>query len=383
MRLLPTRRRSTCCCFAESAVWLRAHKALGLTTTTFSVNKSLFCISGKRTNPNRTKCSSSVQATNAEDLQEETTCYSLEDSVTFQGNGLHSGEEVSVTVSPTTSVQGISFLYEDKNGLSIHVPLKPSSVVSTQLCTTISAPGNPWSRIATVEHLLAALWGCGVGSAIVKVEGNEIPILDGSAIQFVEAFEKVGYRKLANNKDRIYCVQQPIYVEDDRGSWARLEPPKEGQRGLTVEVTIDFPHNAIGRQTFRTPCSITKDMFVREIAPARTFCLETDIEKMKSRNLCKGGSLSNAVVFSRHGNGILNEGPLRFPDEPVRHKVLDVLGDLFVSGVFVIGHYSAFKPGHRLNSHLVRLLERRMEQENVANGSHFTNAVVDPLPLAK
>ncbi|GJD12953.1 UDP-3-O-[3-hydroxymyristoyl] N-acetylglucosamine deacetylase [Galdieria sulphuraria] len=292
---MSARRRSTRpCCFAESAIWIKAHKALGLTT---SVNRALFCVSGKRTNPNITKCSSSINGTlTYDDIQEEASCYSLNESVTFQGNGLHSGEE-------------------DKNGMSVHVPLKSSSVVSTELCTTISAPGNPLSRIATVEHLLAALWGCGVGSAVIKVEGNEIPILDGSAIHFVEAFEKVGYRRFVSHRDRIYQVQQPICVQDERGSWARLEPPKD-KRGLTVEVTIDFPHNAIGKQTFQTNSAITKDIFIREIAAARTFCLETDIEKMKGRKLCKGGGL-------------------RFPDEPVRHKVLDVLGDLFISGVFV------------------------------------------------
>ncbi|EME32559.1 UDP-3-O-[3-hydroxymyristoyl] N-acetylglucosamine deacetylase [Galdieria sulphuraria] len=381
---MSARRRSTRpCCFAESAIWIKAHKALGLTT---SVNRALFCVSGKRTNPNITKCSSSINGTlTYDDIQEEASCYSLNESVTFQGNGLHSGEEVSVTVSPTRNFQGISFLYEDKNGMSVHVPLKSSSVVSTELCTTISAPGNPLSRIATVEHLLAALWGCGVGSAVIKVEGNEIPILDGSAIHFVEAFEKVGYRRFVSHRDRIYQVQQPICVQDERGSWARLEPPKD-KRGLTVEVTIDFPHNAIGKQTFQTNSAITKDIFIREIAAARTFCLETDIEKMKGRKLCKGGSLDNAVVFSRHGDGILNEGGLRFPDEPVRHKVLDVLGDLFISGVFVVGHYSAYKPGHRLNSQLVRLLERKIEQEREklsVSEEHLTNVVVDPLPLAK
>eukprot|EP00871_Galdieria_phlegrea_P005639 jgi/Galph1/6076/GphlegSOOS_G4711.1 len=383
------RHTSRPCCFSETAVWTKARRVLILTTT---FRRTVPSVVGRR-NSNITQTSStnggSMSCSETSILQEEissmASTYSLNESISFEGEGLHSGEEVKVIVSPTRPGHGISFLYEDKNGLSFHIPLRPSSIVSTELCTTICATDNPWSRVATVEHLLAALWGCGIGNALIKVEGNEIPILDGSAINFVEAFEAVGYKRISNNAIRSYRVKQPITVEDGRGSWVRLEPPKE-EGGITVEVTIDFPHGAIGRQTFKSNSVITKSTFIKEIASARTFCLETDIEKMKSRNLCRGGSLSNAIVFSRDNQSVLNREGLRFADEPVRHKVLDVFGDLFISGAFLVGHYSAYKPGHRLNAQLVRLLARQMEQEREKvilseEVEQLTSSVNDRIPL--
>src|SRR5690606_27733004 len=224
-------------------------------------------------------------------------------------------------------------------------PGTPSYIVDTTLATTVSlnAPtGAP--RIATIEHLMAALWILGVDNVRVVVDRPEIPILDGSAAPFVEAIFQTGFTELPNPKKWL-VIKRPVEVQQD-DKLARIEPGT----GLRVACTIHFDHPLISSEPFNFAFSPTA--FRHHIAPARTFGFLRDVEAMRSRGLALGGSLHNAVVIG--DAGVLNPEGMRFHDEPVRHKVLDALGDLALLGLPIWGNLTLVRPGHALNAALVR-----------------------------
>ena len=260
--------------------------------------------------------------------------------VSCSGVGLHSGKPATLTLAPAAPDAGISFVRRD---LGLEIPARADLVVDTILSTSLGCAGG---RVATVEHVLAALTGMGVDNCRVEVDGPEIPILDGSAAPFVYLLQEAGVRTQRAGK-RFLVVEKPVELHDG-DKIARVEPARE----LSIRFTVDFNHPLITDQTFEFVFSDRN--FAREVARARTFGFLRDIEKMRTAGLALGGSLDNAVVVDEFS--ILNPGGLRFPDEFARHKVLDALGDVTLLGMPLIARFVARKSGHAMNQALVRKL---------------------------
>lgn len=258
--------------------------------------------------------------------------------VSVTGIGLHSGKPASLALAPAAPDSGITFVRMD---LGVEIPARADAVVDTLLSTSLGAGS---ARVATVEHVLAALSGLGIDNCRVEVDGPEIPILDGSAAPFVFLVREAGVERQRAGK-RFLVVDQPVEVREG-DKLARLDPASE----MSVRFTVDFDHPLVTDQTFEFHFSDGR--FAREVAPARTFCFLRDIEYMKSRGLAQGGSLDNAIVIDEFS--ILNPEGLRFPDEFARHKVLDAIGDLSLIGMPIIGAFVARKSGHAMNQELVR-----------------------------
>jgi UDP-3-O-[3-hydroxymyristoyl] N-acetylglucosamine deacetylase len=254
------------------------------------------------------------------------------------GVGLHSGRPASLALAPAPADSGITFVRTD---LGVEIPARADLVVDTVLSTSL---GSGRARVATVEHVLAALSGLGIDNCRIEVDGPEIPILDGSAAPFVWLVQEAGIERQRAGK-RFLVIDQPVEVREG-DKLARLDPAGE----MSVRFTVDFDHPLITDQTYEFRLSDRR--FAREVAPARTFCFLRDIELMKSRGLAQGGSLDNAIVIDEFS--ILNPEGLRFPDEFARHKVLDAMGDLSLVGMPVIGALTAVKSGHAMNQGLVR-----------------------------
>lgn len=258
-----------------------------------------------------------------------------------KGIGLHSGEPVTLTVYPASANQGIRFLRTDLPGrpqLRGHF----TQVVDTTRATTL---GEGTATLGTVEHLLAALLGMGIDNALVEVNGPEVPIMDGSALPFVELLLKAGTRILTWPRAYLMVLRPVEYSNGD--GWIRATP---GQFRITY--SIDFSHPLIRRQ--RYSLSLEGDDFRREIAPARTFGFLKEVEFLKSRGLARGGSLENAVVLDE--KGVLNPEGLRFPEEFVRHKILDLLGDLALLGLPLLGRLEVVRGSHELHQKFIRHL---------------------------
>ena len=258
--------------------------------------------------------------------------------VSCTGVGLHSGRPATLTLAPAPADAGITFVRRD---LGVEIPARNDLVVDTTLSTSIALGA---ARVATVEHVMAALAGMGIDNCRVEVDGPEIPILDGSAAPFVCLVKEAGTKLLRAGK-RYLVIEQPVEVRDG-DKLARLEPCD----GFQVEFTADFDHPLITNQACRV--SVSDRTFEREIARARTFCFRRDIERMQAAGLAKGGSLDNAIVIDEFS--IVNPEGLRFPDEFARHKVLDAIGDLALLGAPVLGALTAVKSGHAMNQALVR-----------------------------
>jgi UDP-3-O-[3-hydroxymyristoyl] N-acetylglucosamine deacetylase len=258
--------------------------------------------------------------------------------VTCTGVGLHSGKPASLTLAPAAADAGVTFVRMD---LGVEIPARNENVRDTVLSTTLGA-GEV--RVATVEHVLAALAGTGIDNCRVEVEGPEVPILDGSAAPFVALVQEAGTRPLRAAR-RFLVMEKAVEVRNG-DKLARLEPAD----AFVVDFRADFNHPLITNQPLRL--AVNERTFVREVARARTFCFRRDIESMQAAGLARGGSLENAIVVDEFA--ILNPEGLRFPDEFVRHKVLDAIGDLALVGLPVVGALVAVKSGHAMNQALVR-----------------------------
>jgi UDP-3-O-[3-hydroxymyristoyl] N-acetylglucosamine deacetylase len=259
--------------------------------------------------------------------------------VTLSGNGLHGDRPCTVVLRPAEHATGILFRHLPSG---VEIPAKAEFVGDCSLATTLIRDGI---RLQTVEHLLSALMGLEIDHLTVELSGEELPILDGSAGPWVRAIQEAGIRPMAVWAPAMRMLRPVEIRQGDK--WMRISP----YHGLRVAYTIDFDHPAIGRQS--RELTLTPEKYVRELGRARTFCLEQDIEYMRSRGLAKGGSLENAVVFSTEGP--LNDS-LRFEDEAVRHKILDLLGDLKLLGAPLEGFVEAHCAGHALHVELARAI---------------------------
>ena len=275
----------------------------------------------------------------------------LRTSIGCVGTGLHSGRRASLVLRPAPVGAGIRFRRTD---IDFEVAAHFDRVVETRLCTALGVPGDPDRSIATVEHVMAALAGCGVDDALVEIDGPEAPILDGSAAPFVFLIDCAGIVSRAGAPAQAIEVLRPVRVEDGAGpdaAWAELTPTAS-RSALEAALTIDFPATAIGRQSFAM--RVTPQGFREALADARTFTLAEEVAALRAAGLARGGSLANAVVVD--GPLVLNPGGLRRPDEFVRHKLLDAVGDLALAGAPLRGRFTGHRSGHRLNNRLLHAL---------------------------
>ncbi len=267
----------------------------------------------------------------------------LKKPITFTGVGLHSGAETSVTVSPAGVDAGITFLRRDVERARAVIEGRWDRVVPSPLCTRLV--NDHEVAISTVEHLMAALMGCGIHNALIEVDGPEIPIMDGSASVFVRGFLQTGVL-MQDSPLKALRILKPVEVSLG-DAVARITPHDT----LLIEFDIEFEDAAIGSQS--KTLNMSNGSFVRELCSSRTFCRQADVDTMQANGLALGGSPGeNAVVFD--GDRIVSPGGLRHADEPVRHKMLDALGDLGLAGLPILGHYRGIRAGHALTNHLLR-----------------------------
>ena len=265
-------------------------------------------------------------------------------SVTFTGVGLHSGAPVTMTVHPAAEDHGICFRRTDVVTGDAQVPAQWDAVVPSRLCTLVANAAGV--SVSTIEHIMAALAGSAIHNALIDIDGPEVPILDGSAAPFVSGFLDAGI--VAQGAPvRAIRVLKAIEVREGEAV-ARLEPSDM----LEIAFQIDFAEAAIGRQD--KVLNMANGAFVRELSDSRTFCRNAEVVAMRERGLALGGTLENAVVFE--GDKVLSPGGLRYADEPVRHKMLDALGDLALAGGPILGRYTGIRAGHALTNRLLRAL---------------------------
>lgn len=269
----------------------------------------------------------------------------LRTPLVFKGHGLHSGVMARVELIPAPPNTGIVFTRR-VGRQTLEIPAHFSFVTATALATTLGQKEFPGSEVATVEHLMAALYAMGINNLKIEVKGPEIPILDGSALPFIEGILDTGI-ELQNYTHRILKILKPIKVYA-HGAICELLPRKR----LRLTTSIDFPHPEIGAQTFAM--DVSPKSFSEMIGSARTFGFLADLDRLKARQLALGASLENVLGFSE--TGVLNPEGMRFQDECVRHKWLDALGDLALCGSWVEGELVSFRGGHAIHLALLKAL---------------------------
>ena len=261
--------------------------------------------------------------------------------LSIKGIGLHTGEPVNIKINPAEPNTGIVFKRTDLNNNNYIIP-SVFNVTNTSFCTTVSNEFG--AKVSTVEHLLGALFGLGVDNALIEIDSQEVPILDGSAKEFVEKINLSGI-KSSNVPIKIIKIQKKISIKDGTKTMS-IEPNKIS---LDIDFEIKYNNELIGTQ--RNLINVYEED-LSEIYNSRTFCIYEDIEKLKKMNLAKGGNLDNAVVVK--DNKVLNEGGLRNNKEFVNHKILDCMGDLYLSGYKIVGKVCCSQGGHKLTNQLLR-----------------------------
>jgi UDP-3-O-[3-hydroxymyristoyl] N-acetylglucosamine deacetylase len=280
-------------------------------------------------------------------------CPRMQSSVTLgrpvrlRGIGLHTGRRARVVLHPADSGHGIVFVRTD---VGAEIPAVAEEAARFDHATSLGRPG---CEVGTVEHLLSALVGAGIHDLLVEVDGPELPILDGSALPWLEAIRQAGLARLPDAAPP-FSPASPISVPAPHGKRIEIRPARD----LRVTYTIDFAHPAIGRQSVTVV--VTPESYARHIAPARTFGFLAEYETLKAHGLARGASPENCIIV---GAERVESGRLRFPDEFVRHKALDLLGDLALVGRPVLGHIVAHRAGHALHAALARRLREKLMGE--------------------
>ena len=267
----------------------------------------------------------------------------IAEPVSINGIGLHSGVNVSIKLYPAAADYGIKFIRKDLSKNNIIEALW-SNVTNTKLSTTISNQSG--ASVSTIEHLMSALSGLHIDNIKIEIDGPEVPIMDGSSIKFVDLIDQTSTQSL-NKRRKILKVKKNIKVENNNSS-VELKPNKQ----FSIDFEIDFPSKLINKQSCQL--QLVNGNYKTDIASARTFGFERDVDMLRSNGLALGGSLDNAVVVGE--SKILNSGGLRFNDEFVRHKILDSIGDLYLAGAPIQGYFFGNKSGHHLNNLLLRSL---------------------------
>lgn len=268
----------------------------------------------------------------------------LKTVVNCDGVGLHSGNPVHLTLKPAEPGTGVVFKRTDVEAEKAIIPARWDRVVDTRMCTVIA--NEHGVRVGTVEHLMAALAGCGLDNVLVEVSGPEVPVMDGSSSPFVFLIECAGVVE-QDQPRRVIRVLKPVTVEQGDAT-ATLEPDTD----FSLDVQVHFEGTAVSRQALQV--GMKNGSFCKELARARTFGFLNEVEAMQAAGLGKGGSLDNAIIVD--GLNIVNEDGLRYEDEFVRHKMLDAVGDLFLAGGAILGKFAGNRSGHALNNALLRAL---------------------------
>lgn len=266
--------------------------------------------------------------------------------ITLSGIGVHSGADVSITFNPAEADTGVVFNRMHENGEVSEYRAVSSQVGNTDLCTVLGF--SPARSVATIEHVMAAVYALGLDNVVIEVDGAEMPIMDGSSMPFIEAIEQVGLVSLGV-KRRYIRITKPVRIEHG-GSWSEFRP----YDGMRFEVEIDFDCPLIGRQKWEG--DMTSATFKSELSRARTFGFMRDVERLWASGHALGSSLENSVVIS-DDNTVINVEGLRYAkDEFVRHKALDAVGDLALAGAPFIGCYRSYRGGHKMNANALKAL---------------------------
>jgi UDP-3-O-[3-hydroxymyristoyl] N-acetylglucosamine deacetylase len=277
-------------------------------------------------------------------MQQYDRQHTVSQPVTCTGVGLHSGAPVHMTLHPAPVDHGIVFKRTDVTKESALIPARFDAVVDTRLGTTLA--NEHGVTIATIEHLMAALWGCAIDNVLIELDGPEVPIMDGSSEPFIFQIETAGIRA-QNAARRAIRILKPITAKAGDAE-VTLEPFD----GFAIDISIDFDHKAISRQV--ATYDFSRMTFKSMLSRARTFGFEHEVEMLRKMGLARGGSLHNAIVIGEEG--VLNREGLRFNDEFVRHKALDAIGDLFLAGAPLLCRVKANRPGHTVNNLVLRAL---------------------------
>lgn len=264
--------------------------------------------------------------------------------ISCNGIGLHSGVNVKMRLLPADVDSGIVFRRSDFGSANGVVAANYKNVTTTNLGTTIA--NEYGAKVSTIEHLMAAIWGCGIDNLIIEIDNMEVPIMDGSSEPFVFLIECAGIN-IQDKPRRVIEIIKTVTVSD-KDKIITVEPAKE----FSVDLKIDFNHSQITKLNYDFKSAFSS--FKNDLCRARTFGFEKEIAMLHSMGLAKGGSLDNAIVVGE--NGILNKEGLRYDDEFVRHKTLDFIGDIYLAGSYIVGHFNASKSGHGLNNKLLHQL---------------------------
>ena len=289
--------------------------------------------------------------------------HTLKAAIGCVGVGVHTGKRVRLRLIPAEAGHGIVFRRID---LGVNIPARFDRVVDTRFCTVLGDEADDTIRVGTVEHLMAALSGSGIDNVLVEVDGPELPILDGSSNPYLFLIDCAGVVE-QDAPRAVIEVQRAVRVSDG-AAWAELRPLP--MRGLDMAMSIAFTASAIGSQALSL--RLTRESFRRELAMSRTFAMAGDIDRLRDSGLALGGSLDNAVVVD--GAKVLNPAGLRCPDEFVRHKLLDAVGDLALAGAALHGRFVANRSGHTLNNKLLRALFAEPGTAQPAGAAAFSQA---------
>lgn len=292
----------------------------------------------------------------------------LANTISCRGVGLHTGKQTTLTLRPAAADTGIVFKRTDVQASQAIVPARYDLVSETRLGTTITNASG--TSVSTIEHVMAALWGAGVDNAVIELGGPEVPIMDGSSEPFMFLIECAGLVQQARSRNMIR-IMRPVEVREGK-STARVEPNKEGEEGCVLSIAIDFENRAINHQ--RARYDFRESTFKQTLSRARTFGFDHEVEALQKQGLALGGSLDNAIVLNK--DGVINEGGLRYADEFVRHKALDCIGDLFLAGLRIDGHFTFNRPGHSINNALLRALLADESAYEIVNPDDMQSAVI-------
>lgn len=269
----------------------------------------------------------------------------INNKIVAKGVGLHKGEQSVLTLHPAEANSGIVFRRIDL-GREISIKVAPDKVGETQLCTTLV---ENIAKIATVEHLMSALAALGIDNIIIDVSVDEIPIMDGSSTPFIFLIQAAGIKNL-DAKKKFIKIKEKVEVENDIGGWASLAP----HDGFSIDFGINFSAKAFNNTAKEMHFEFSTAEYLSKISRSRTFGFMKDMESLQKQNLALGATLDNAIGIDE--KGILNKEGLRNKDEFVLHKILDAVGDLYMAGYSILGHFNAYKSGHDLNNILLRKL---------------------------
>ena len=292
----------------------------------------------------------------------------LRNSIKAVGIGLHTGKNINLELIPSEINSGINFIRTDVDD-SLVIPAIAENVGDTSLSTALVKDDV---KISTIEHLLSAIAGLGVDNCLIKVDGPEVPIMDGSSSPFVFLIQSAGLEDQEALKKFIKVKKEVTVTRDD--AYATIKPFD----GFKVSFKVDFAHPVHKQLPSESVIDFSSTSFVKEVCRARTFGLMSEAEMLKSRNLALGASVSNAIVFG--DDEILNDEGLRFNDEIVKHKTLDAIGDLYLLGGNLIGEFSGYKSGHELNN---KLLRKIIEDDDAYETVEFENSKNAPISYVR